>query len=151
MSRIEKGDAYSLGDLLRPVIGDGEYLRKHAAHIFLPIKWDDGLGVDMVPLDGPIQVTGVRRLNHRRVLQHQHAEVPRRGGRENGTPKAILAEERKGSRVVDVGMRQDHRVDGRGIEAEVLISFTRLGPSTLVKPAVATPSPGWSERGGASP
>ena len=68
--------------------------------------------------------------------QHDLAEVAGGEGAVDVSPEALLDEVRQVAAVVDVRVREDHRVDLRWVEEEVLVALVAVLAPALVEAAV---------------
>ena len=83
-----------------------------------------------------VQPADVVLVNLRRVRQHDAAEVARRRRRVDVAGETAPAQMRQVAAVIDVGVRQQHRVDLLRIKGKLPVALQRLGASPLVEPAV---------------
>ena len=82
------------------------------------------------------EVLRVLILNMGRVEQHQLGDVGGRLGAEHGPAKPGLVQSRQVAAMVDVGVREDDRIEVFGPAVELLVLPPRLVPPPLKEPAV---------------
>ena len=80
--------------------------------------------------------SGVADLDARRVAEHVGAEIARGGGAVDAAAEAGFDERGEGSRVIDVGVREDDGVGGDGFGGELGVAGARFLAATLVHAAV---------------
>ena len=83
-----------------------------------------------------VHVLEVAHLQEAAVAQHHVDEVDRGRARIDLAAEPAPHELRQVARMVDVGVREDHRVDGRGVHRHVPVPLERLFAVPLVEPAV---------------
>jgi len=70
------------------------------------------------------------------IEEHSAAEVNRSGGAKNPPPETSFHQVGDITRVIDMGMRQDHNVNTRGLKREVPVPSAGLLPLPLIQAAV---------------
>ena len=70
------------------------------------------------------------------IAQHGVAEIDGRGSSVDGAAKAILDEQGNASGVIDVGMGEDHRFDGSGIDGKIPVEVFGLFAPALEHAAI---------------
>ena len=79
---------------------------------------------------------GLLFLQMRRIEHDQRGKLPRRGGHNDGAAKTALGEQRQSPAMIEVGMRQQHKVNSGGVKPEVAGISSRDLTATLIKAAI---------------
>ena len=134
--RVEERQRDARRDGLSAVIGQADDLSQRLCHVRLAVKRLDGLEPGLAAFDQAGDVTRVGFLDHRRVEQHRRREIARRGRRVDGPVEAVAAQQRQRARVVDVRVRQHHRVERPPVDRDVAVLLERLAAAALKEAAV---------------
>jgi len=83
-----------------------------------------------------VNVFDIVGLNFGAIKQHKRRQIARRGSRIDGTAKTAANQRRQVTAVIDVGVRQDHRVNGLGVKGKLTVLFECDLSLALVEPTV---------------
>jgi hypothetical protein len=126
-------------ELLRLVVGHGLKQRQCALSVahgierrHAPVLQARGLAV-LQPL---IQKFGVFLLDMRRIAQHPVAQIDGGGSGIDRAREPVLHQRGQVPRVVDVGVRQYHRLDGRAAERQAPVLLIGVFSPPLIQPAI---------------
>ncbi len=136
VARFHKRQPDSGRDLERSVIRKRYHLAENPFDVFGPVERLHRPDVGLAPFDQAADVARVGFLDHGGVFQHRRAEVPRRGGRENGAAVAFLVEQGQRARMVDVRVRKDHGVEHRSVQRELVVAPDGFAAMALEEPAL---------------
>jgi hypothetical protein len=133
---VVEGELHVVRDRDRRVVRHRDHALDGTNDVLVVVERLDAFLIEALLLGGAVEVARVLGLDRGRVAQHHGAERTRRGRGVDGAGVALLEEQRKRARVVDVRVGEHDRLDLGNRQVQVLIALDRLSPRPLEEPAV---------------
>ena len=127
---VDHGQVDAGKDLSAPVVAEADELLHGRDHVLLGVERfeeDLVLGAALLAVD----VFDVALLDGGAVHQHRRAQVAGGGGGVDVAAEAVLHQAGNGAGVVDMGVGEDHRVDGGGVAEILAVARKRLLAAAL--------------------